>query len=160
MEIQEQKIEQFKGRTRLPEFAVPKRYDLAIKLDLSASTFSGFVAIDVSINGPTKFLVLNALELVVHGVSFTTSHKQVFASCSSCFFWNSYFYGLLCFFLSMMMNSCSCLCILLQKHVPSVDSDDEILVLEFEEVLELGFGLLEIEFSGALNEHLKGLYRW
>lgn len=41
-----------------------------------------------------------------------------------------------------------------------VDSDDEILVLVFEEVLEVGYGVLEIEFSGVLNEHLKGLYRW
>lgn len=51
----------------------------------------------------------------------------------------------------------------MQKYVPSdivVDSDDEILVLVFEEVLEVGCGLLEIEFSGVLNEHLKGLYRW
>ncbi|KAH6793241.1 aminopeptidase M1 [Perilla frutescens var. hirtella] len=124
MEIQEQKIEQFKGQTKLPEFAVPKRYELTIKLDLSASTFSGCVAIHVSINGSTKFLVMNALELAIHQVSFTSSQKQ--------------------------------------KYVPSdivVDSDDEILVLVFEEVLEVGYGLLEIEFSGVLNEHLQGLYR-
>ncbi|XP_042022611.1 aminopeptidase M1-like [Salvia splendens] len=124
MEIQEESIRQFKGQTRLPQFAVPKRYELTLKLDLSACTFSGRVAIDAFINDPTKFLVLNALELAVHQVSFTTSQKQ--------------------------------------KYVPSdivVDSDDEILVLVFEEVLEVGCGLLEIEFSGVLNEHLKGLYR-
>ncbi|KAH6812122.1 alpha/beta-Hydrolases superfamily protein [Perilla frutescens var. frutescens] len=106
------------------EFAVPKCYELAIKLDLSASTFSGCVAIHVSINGSTKFLILNALELAIHQVSFTSSQKQ--------------------------------------KYVPSdilVDSDDEILVLVFEEVLEVEYGLLEIEFSGVLNEHLQGLYR-
>lgn len=124
MKTQEQKIEQFQGQTRLPEFAVPKRYELTLKLDLSACTFSGCVTIDVSINGSTRFLVLNALQLLIHQVSFTSSQKQ--------------------------------------KYVPSdvvVDSDDEILVLVFEEVLEVGYGVLEIEFSGVLNEHLKGLYR-
>ncbi|KAL0319414.1 UNVERIFIED_CONTAM: Aminopeptidase M1 [Sesamum angustifolium] len=124
MELEEQKLEQFKGQAKLPEFAVPKRYDLTIKLDLSACTFSGTVLIDVFINGVTKFLVLNALELVISRVSFTSSHKQ--------------------------------------KYVPSdivVDGDDEILVLVFEEALDVGYGALEIEFSGVLNEQLKGLYR-
>ncbi|KAL0441377.1 UNVERIFIED_CONTAM: Aminopeptidase M1 [Sesamum radiatum] len=37
---------------------------------------------------------------------------------------------------------------------------DEILVLVFEEALDVGYGALEIEFSGVLNEQLKGLYRW
>lgn len=97
MEIQEQTIEQFKGQTRLPEFAVPKRYELTIKLDLSACTFSGCVAIDASINKSTRFLVLNALELVVHRVSFTNFEKQVSIFCSTCFVWNSCFY-LLWFF--------------------------------------------------------------
>ncbi|KAK4395091.1 Aminopeptidase M1 [Sesamum angolense] len=99
MELEEQKLEQFKGQARLPEFAVPKRYDLTIKLDLSACTFSGSVLIDVFING---------------------------------------------------------------KYVPSdivVDGDDEILVLVSEEALDVGYGALEIEFSGVLNEQLKGLYR-
>lgn len=77
METQEQKIEQFKGKTRLPEFAVPKRYELTLKLDLSASTFSGCVAIDVSVIESTKFLVLNTLELAINQVSFTGSNKQV-----------------------------------------------------------------------------------
>ncbi|PIN22297.1 Puromycin-sensitive aminopeptidase [Handroanthus impetiginosus] len=101
MEFQEQKLEQFKGQPRLPEFAVPKHYDLTIKLDLSACTFSGRVLIDVSIIGPTKFLVLNSLKLLIHQVSFTNSLNQ--------------------------------------KYVPYdvvVDSDDEILVLVFEEVLD------------------------
>ncbi|KAL0415070.1 UNVERIFIED_CONTAM: Aminopeptidase M1-C [Sesamum latifolium] len=109
MELEEEKLEQFKGQARFPEFAVPKRYDLTIKLDLSACTFSANVLIDVFINGVTKFLVLNALELVISQVSFTSSHKQ--------------------------------------KYVPSdivVDGDDEILVLVFEEALDVGYGVLEI----------------
>jgi len=41
-----------------------------------------------------------------------------------------------------------------------LDGDDEILVLVFDEVLGVGEGVLGIEFSAALNEHLKGFYRW
>lgn len=74
-------MEQFKGQTRLPEFAIPERYDLHLKLDLSACTFSGTVVVDLSIVEVTKFLVLNALELNVHRVWFTNSHNQVINFC-------------------------------------------------------------------------------
>ncbi|TXG68449.1 hypothetical protein EZV62_003384 [Acer yangbiense] len=50
-----------------------------------------------------------------------------------------------------------------QQYCPSdvvVDDDDEVVVLVFDETLCVGEGLLGIEFSGKLNEHLKGLYRW
>ncbi|KAK0597215.1 hypothetical protein LWI29_023060 [Acer saccharum] len=49
-----------------------------------------------------------------------------------------------------------------QQYCPSdvvVDDDDEVVVLVFDETLCVGEGLLGIEFSGKLNEHLKGLYR-
>ncbi|XP_024180663.2 aminopeptidase M1 isoform X3 [Rosa chinensis] len=78
---QKQGIEQFKGQARLPNFAIPKRYDLHLKLDLSACTFSGTVQINVSIVEETKFLVLNALELDVHQVWFTNSHGQKYHPC-------------------------------------------------------------------------------
>ncbi|XP_024180659.1 aminopeptidase M1 isoform X2 [Rosa chinensis] len=78
---QKQSIEQFKGQARLPNFAIPKRYDLHLKLDLSACTFSGTVQINVSIVEETKFLVLNALELDVHQVWFTNSHGQKYHPC-------------------------------------------------------------------------------
>lgn len=70
-------MEQFKGQTRLPEFVIPQRYDLHLKLDLSACTFSGTELIDLNITQVTKFLVLNALELDVHKVWFTNSRSQV-----------------------------------------------------------------------------------
>ncbi|EOY27183.1 Aminopeptidase M1, putative [Theobroma cacao] len=120
-----QNIEQFKGQPRLPKFAIPKRYDLYLKLDLSACTFSGLVHVDLSIVEPTKFIVLNACELVVRQVFFTNSLNHRFTPCDVV-----------------------------------LDSDDEILVLFFDEVLGTGEGVLRIEFSGALNEHLKGLYKW
>nr|XP_011467403.1 PREDICTED: aminopeptidase M1-like [Fragaria vesca subsp. vesca] len=78
---QKQSIEQFKGQARLPSFAIPKHYDLHLKLDLSACTFSGTVQINLSIVEETKFLVLNALELDVHQVWFTNSHGQKYHPC-------------------------------------------------------------------------------
>ncbi|XP_062159287.1 aminopeptidase M1-like [Alnus glutinosa] len=66
-------MEQFEGQPRLPKFAVPKRYDIRLKPDLSACKFAGFVSIDLDIVAGTKFVVLNAAELsVTNGsVSFT-----------------------------------------------------------------------------------------
>ncbi|GMY34655.1 aminopeptidase M1-like isoform X1 [Fagus crenata] len=40
-----------------------------------------------------------------------------------------------------------------------LDGEDEILVLVFDEVLSVGDGVLEIDFSGTLNQHLNGLYK-
>ncbi|OMO70683.1 Peptidase M1, alanine aminopeptidase/leukotriene A4 hydrolase [Corchorus capsularis] len=121
---QKQNIEQFKGQPRLPKFAVPKRYDLHLKLDLSACTFSGLVDINLCILEPTKFIVLNACELAVHQVFFTNSLNHKFTPCDV-----------------VLVN------------------DDELLVLVFDEMLGTGEGMLRIEFTGALNEHLKGLYK-
>ncbi|KAG4146143.1 hypothetical protein ERO13_D05G139100v2 [Gossypium hirsutum] len=121
---QKQNIEQFKGQPRLPKFAIPKRYDLYLKLDLSACTFSGLVHINLSIVETTKFIVLNACELVVHQVFFTTSLNHRITPCD------------------VVLNG-----------------NDEILMLGFEQVLGTGEGVLSIEFSGALNEQLKGLYK-
>ncbi|KAG6397974.1 hypothetical protein SASPL_139424 [Salvia splendens] len=77
----------------------------------------------------------------------TTSHECKFLSCS---------------FSASLRQSTRTQTPTVTKYVPCdivVDSDDEILVLVLEEVLEVGYGLLETEFSGVLNEHLKGLYR-
>ncbi|KAJ6866234.1 hypothetical protein NC652_037708 [Populus alba x Populus x berolinensis] len=121
---QNQNIKQFKGQTRLPKFAIPDRYDLHLKPYLSVCTFSGTICIDLRIIEPTKFVVLNALELNIHGVLFTDSQNQQFSPCDFV-----------------------------------LDDDDEILLLVFEETLNAGDGMLRIDFSGILNEHLRGFYR-
>lgn len=120
-----QNIKQFKGQTRLPKFAIPDRYDLHLKPDLSVCTFSGTICINLRIIEPTKFVVLNALELNIHGVLFTDSQNQ------------------------QQFSPCDIV----------LDEDDEILMLVFEEALNAGDGILRIDFSGILNEHLRGFYR-
>ena len=37
--------------------------------------------------------------------------------------------------------------------------EDEILLLEFENSVPVGEGVLQISFSGILNDQMKGFYR-
>ncbi|WCJ29383.1 aminopeptidase M1 [Euphorbia peplus] len=68
-------MDQFKNQARLPKFAVPKRYDIRLKPDLSACTFAGSVLIELEIVSETHFIVLNAADLTVNSssVSFSSS---------------------------------------------------------------------------------------
>lgn len=62
-----------------------------------------------------------------------------------------------------MIPFCFLIYILQQQFSPCdivLDEDDEILMLVFEEALNAGDGILRIDFSGILNEHLRGFYRW
>ncbi|KAM7507474.1 hypothetical protein LguiA_017927 [Lonicera macranthoides] len=67
-------MEQFRGKSRLPNFLVPKRYDLKLKPDLTVCKFSGTVDISVDVVADTRFIVLNAVELSVdpNSVRFIT----------------------------------------------------------------------------------------
>nr|XP_017235106.1 PREDICTED: aminopeptidase M1-like isoform X2 [Daucus carota subsp. sativus] len=119
----EEQMKQLKGQPRLPTWVVPKHYDLTLNPNILASNFTGSVRIHLSVLDPTRYLVLNSLDLIIHEVSFTTNEL---------------------------------------KHVPCdvvVDGEDEILVLLFEVALSLGEGILSINFSGILDEHMKGFYR-
>lgn len=65
MAEESQSIDQFKGQSRLPKFAVPKRYDLKLTPDLTACKFTGALGITVDVVATTSFLVLNAADLSV-----------------------------------------------------------------------------------------------
>ncbi|KAG9451703.1 hypothetical protein H6P81_004607 [Aristolochia fimbriata] len=58
-------MEMFKGQARLPDFAIPRRYDIKLKPDLSACSFAGALVVELDVVRETKFLILNAVELVV-----------------------------------------------------------------------------------------------
>ncbi|KAG0543432.1 hypothetical protein BDA96_02G190700 [Sorghum bicolor] len=60
---------QFRRQPMLPRFAKPLRYDLRIRPDLVACTFSGTAAVAVAVSAPTRFLVLNAADLSVDRAS-------------------------------------------------------------------------------------------
>ncbi|XP_037471745.1 endoplasmic reticulum aminopeptidase 1-like, partial [Triticum dicoccoides] len=61
--------DQFRGKLRLPRFAMPTHYELHFHPDLVSSTFSGVVSINVFVLAPTRFLVLNVVELTIDHAS-------------------------------------------------------------------------------------------
>ncbi|CAL5006547.1 unnamed protein product [Urochloa decumbens] len=112
---------QFRGQARLPRFAAPLRYDLRLRPDLAACTFTGAAAIAVAVSAPTRFLVFNAAELNVDRAS-----------------------------------------VRFQDLVPSEVvqfEEDEILVLGFDRELPIGEGVLTMDFTGTLNDQMRGFYR-
>ncbi|KAG2578561.1 hypothetical protein PVAP13_6NG203300 [Panicum virgatum] len=112
---------QFRGQARLPRFAAPLRYDLRLRPDLAACTFSGAAAVAVAVSAPTRFLVLNAAELDVDRAS-----------------------------------------IRFQDLVPTDVTqfeEDEILVIGFDRELTIGEGVLAMDFTGTLNDQMRGFYR-
>eukprot|EP00253_Pinus_taeda_P000536 PITA_00536 len=117
----------FKGLPRLPKFAVPRRYDLELRPDLNACKFDGKLAVTLNVIQDTKYLVLNAADLVIANNSV---HLRSSAS-------------------SKVINPSNV----------SVDAEDEILVLEFDETLPHDETVLDIEFQGTLNDQMKGFYR-
>ncbi|MFM7870268.1 MAG: hypothetical protein ACKPBG_01125, partial [Actinomycetota bacterium] len=58
---------------RLPRHVIPHRYELHLEPHLDAATFEGRVVIAVDITAPTRLIVLNAIELEIHG-AFVDGH--------------------------------------------------------------------------------------
>jgi puromycin-sensitive aminopeptidase len=54
---------------RLPRTVVPTRYDLRLEPDLTAATFTGHVAIAVTIHEAVTEVLLNAAELAIHSAT-------------------------------------------------------------------------------------------
>jgi puromycin-sensitive aminopeptidase len=51
---------------RLPRTAVPSHYQIRLRPDLEAASFTGEVLVDFTLSEPTSALVLNAIELEIH----------------------------------------------------------------------------------------------
>jgi puromycin-sensitive aminopeptidase len=51
---------------RLPRAAVPSHYQIRLRPDLEAASFTGEVLIDIAVTEPIAALVLNAIELEIH----------------------------------------------------------------------------------------------
>ncbi|KAG6479740.1 hypothetical protein ZIOFF_063212 [Zingiber officinale] len=127
----QQNVEQFKGQARLPKFAIPHNYNLSINVDLSNFTFLGVIEITIDIVSPTKYLVLNVVDLVVEQSSIWFSGDLFGGSGEEL------------------------------KHPSSIVEvkDDEILILGFDGILPIGKGILSIKYSGIINDESRGFYR-
>ncbi|XP_042437234.1 aminopeptidase M1-B-like [Zingiber officinale] len=127
----QQNVEQFKGQARLPKFAIPHNYNLSINVDLSNFTFLGVIEITIDIVSPTKYLVLNVVDLVVEQSSIWFSGDLFGGSGEEL------------------------------KHPSNIVEvkDDEILILGFDGILPIGKGILSIKYSGIINDESRGFYR-
>ncbi|KAM4080003.1 hypothetical protein ACJW30_09G159100 [Castanea mollissima] len=125
-------MEEFKGHPRLPKFAVPKRYDIRLKPNLTTCKFVGSVAIELKIVADTSFIVLNAAELSIDTTSVSFTYPAAHSS-----------------------NSKQQV---LKPLKVDVIEEDEILVLNFADTLPIGLGLLTILFQGSLNDKMRGFY--
>ncbi|KAL5559483.1 hypothetical protein UlMin_035694 [Ulmus minor] len=177
-------MEQFKGQSRLPKFAVPKRYDIRLKPDLNSCKFTGSVAIDVDIVAETRFLVLNVADISVRSgsVSLTkrNSSKRELGErredqgSGGTLSWaiNIICYNFITTFISNFVkylrgehkeeersSSPGELVQVFQPLNVEIFEEDEILVLEFAEALPIGVGLLAIGYEGVLNDKMTGFYR-
>ncbi|KAJ4757351.1 aminopeptidase M1 [Rhynchospora pubera] len=72
----------FRGQPRLPNFAVPRHYDIFLMPDLSACLFSGSVTITIDVLLPTRFLVLNAADLSIDAASICLTTTTITDSIS------------------------------------------------------------------------------
>nr|CAB3456894.1 unnamed protein product [Digitaria exilis] len=150
-------LNQFRGKAMLPRFAAPRRYDLRLRPDLVACTFTGAAAVTVAVSAPTRFLVLNAADLSVDRASirFRVPNSLRFFS------FRMLFSSLGARPLNVISDAGPGRW-LLQDLAPKevvFFADDEILVLGFSNDLPLGEGVLSMKFNGTLNDQMRGFYR-
>jgi puromycin-sensitive aminopeptidase len=146
----------FRGQARLLRFATPLRYDLRLRPDLTACAFSGTAAIDVAVSAPTRFLVLNAAELAVDPASIRFQARAPIS-------FKVVVDPLLCSIRDFSQGAHRfCVLGLLQDLAPSEVvqfEEDEILVMGFDRELLVGEGVLKMDFTGTLNDQMRGFYR-
>src|SRR6185312_4243170 len=63
--------------TRLPDWAVPQSYDLAIKSDPKQADYSGTVSIAVDLKKASSYLWLHGKDLKVSSVTITDAHGKM-----------------------------------------------------------------------------------
>jgi puromycin-sensitive aminopeptidase len=115
---------------RLPRTVAPQRYEIELTPDLAAATFAGRVGIDVTVTESTSELVLNAAELDVTSAVATVAGATVHTATASA-----------------------------QTATVETDEAAERVRLVFAEPLPAGPVRVDLEFTGILNDDLRGFYR-
>jgi puromycin-sensitive aminopeptidase len=108
---------------RLPTSVVPSRYDIRLEPDLTTASFSGHVAIALTVREPVSEIVLNAAELTLTAARLSAGDGES----------------------------------LPQKI--DIDEAAELVRLPFVEPLPPGQAVLRLDFTGTLNDKLRGFYR-
>ncbi|MFN3218941.1 MAG: M1 family metallopeptidase [Acidimicrobiales bacterium] len=116
---------------RLPRAVLPRRYDLELAPDLGTATFTGTADIEVTVAEATDRIVLHAAELVINAASLTAAARDGSGA-----------------------------------EAPTVaitdielDDESERLILHLDQALVAGEATLHLEFTGELNDRLRGFYR-
>ncbi|MDQ1362085.1 MAG: puromycin-sensitive aminopeptidase [Acidimicrobiaceae bacterium] len=117
---------------RLPYSVVPSRYRLTLVPDLAGATFTGDVAIDVTVNEPVTDIVLNAAELTIDSAELTPANGGDGGAPGGT---------------------------PLEPTSTSLDADEERVILTFAGPVPTGPATLRLSFTGILNDKLHGFYR-
>ncbi len=129
---------------RLPTSAHPEHYSLHLAPDLQAATFSGEETIDVMLDAPSRSITLNAAE-----IRFGEVKAYVLPSAQ-------YSYGAL----GSQPKPLSALAA--DKHpqtaTTTLDAAKEQATFTFANELPAGRVTLAIQYSGVLNDKLRGFY--
>lgn len=98
-------------------------YEVELRPDLAAATFSASVKISIDVKSGTKTVVLNAAELVVQKASFAAKGGAALSS-----------------------QSIEC------------NEADEVMTLTFGSELPVGPATLDLQYTGILNDQMRGFY--
>jgi puromycin-sensitive aminopeptidase len=150
--------DQFRSKLRLPHFAKPGHYELHFRPNLVSYTFSGVVAVNVTVLTPTRFLVLNVVELIVDPASIKFKVYNGPPTCkektSSQKMFHSPHHIINLVLISYVW--------LLQCLVPTevvFFKYDQIMVIGFQKELPVGEGVLRMHFNGTLNDETRGFFK-
>src|SRR5664279_5702229 len=67
---------------RLPATVLPEHYSLTLTPDLTAATFTGIEAIDVTVKTPVSSITLNSAEVVFQSVTASAAGREQAATIS------------------------------------------------------------------------------
>jgi puromycin-sensitive aminopeptidase len=150
-------VAQFRGQARLPRFAAPRHYELRLRPDLVACTFSGSVAITVAVSASTRFLVLNAADLSINSTSIRFQVRIARALSKLCPV-NPRVPQTVYFIILAWWHGAQFSQALAPTEVVFF-KEDGVLVLGFSKPLPFGEGVLKMDFTGTLNDQMRGFYR-
>ena len=164
--------------SRLPKNVVPNHYSITIRPEISNFTFTGTETVNVDVREQTTTIVLNSLDIEIQSASFVSNNqgKRVlllpvnlvnllllqYKQKSIVIHYELFIHS---FVLKEMEwnRKTNFLSIPFQIEHQSVkiesNNDDEIAVITFANALHVGPGQLKLQFSGVINDLMKGCYR-
>jgi len=131
---------------RLPANVHPEHYRLALTPNIAQATFTGSETIDVTLDAPSTTITLNAIELQIASVKAFTTPAVALASKPK---------GK--HFTAPQLDPTSTGAAA-QTGAISYDPDKQQATFTFAQPLPAGHVALQVEFTGILNDKLRGFY--